>query len=166
MLSAGVKETRGPSSSFRRRRRGAESSRADLIEERGYRTGWVYGRSAGRSAGWCFFIRASCVPWQGTFGRAPTSKRSSVFSPGAGFCGGCEDGACDSPGPGSQLSSECRGPHGRPQRPESRCAFLRRLPSPPPAPVSGREGSVRGRGGREFSLPGRNVSEFNFGFLV
>lgn len=52
----------------------AERSGADPTEKRGYRACWVYGRSASRSAGWCFSIRASCVPWQGTFGRAPISK--------------------------------------------------------------------------------------------
>lgn len=49
-------------------------SGAGPIEERGCRAGWVYGRSASRSACWCFLIRASCVPWQGTSGRAPISK--------------------------------------------------------------------------------------------
>ncbi|KAG8522142.1 Cyclin-C [Galemys pyrenaicus] len=76
----------------------AERSQADHIEERGYRAGWVYGRSAGRSTGWCFFIRARCVPWQGTFGRAPISKYSFVVFLWAGPWRGGENGACDSLG--------------------------------------------------------------------
>lgn len=50
-----------------------EFSPASLVEEHS-RLDCVYGRSAGRFAGWCFCIRASSIPWQGTSGRAPTSK--------------------------------------------------------------------------------------------
>lgn len=55
-----------------------ELTPASLVEVHG-RLDWVYGRSVGRSAGWCFCSRASRGPWQGTSGRAPTSEWASIF---------------------------------------------------------------------------------------
>ena len=58
---------------FKSRDRSPLRSGPEAIRSRSAVTGSVGSMvSARHSRGWCFFIRASCVPWQGTFGRAPT----------------------------------------------------------------------------------------------